>query len=775
MRKDKIWEVDLFDQRPYSQQSVKQLSNPEFWTSDTEAFLVFKLFNNVVPDSATLNLYNRDDKSLVVDLPMVINNQDVELKLTDEIIAHFGSWSAQTVFSIDGESYTASTVSFSVGRELGADLPERLGLIEDWKNLNDEVKSFVAEIEGFTLDQFVELKMGEELQNLEVNYATRLTGLESNDANLTAQLAQTADYAQNNLRPDKKENMCIVTFTSDDAQMADMTKTIPLFQQKGVTYTIAIPPNYTPNLSQSYLNDLKTLQDRDGFEVVSHTFNHINLTTLDEAGIEFELKESQKWLKDNGFKGHDIMVYPQGGNNDLIRKLTRKYYKVGIGTLPNNGINEYPLRMYDIARVGLGSYFNTDGGLNRDPRFPLDGSTLEYYKARVDYALANKQWLIFMMHPWHAAHTEVQQQHIRDLIDYIESKNIPIKNVSDALDIVGNTVDVGDYHYGSSSKEYLAVGANGSTKSSQVDKKLSVADTKINLVEDFNFENLGLQSYSASNPATVDVTISTDKFKEGTRSLKIKRLSNLNGYSVYSVRNPSRFKGKWITVSAWVMCPKTNSGIMRVGMQDGLTFTLSDPIPNDGEWHFVTIKQLISASSTAVQTNYGRVLSNSEAIANDIMYVDSSYVLEGEEMVNAIGYKPMYTGVDLTSTAPSTEGSIAYNSNFLFISPSPNTWRRVQTVNGTEYVSTNKHTPATPLLDYTAYTITVTPVTTQFAIDNGFPKGLGGHLWTHRINADHSLCHQVYETIEGDVFRRSFNSSAVPQAWKKPDYQWVNA
>lgn len=192
MRKDKIWEVDLFDQRPYSQKSIKKLSDPEFWTSDTEAFLVFKLFNNVAPDSATLNLYNRDDKSLVVDLPMVINNQDVEFELTKEIIAHFGTWSAQAIFKIAGESYTSPSVNFSVARELGADLPEKLGLIQEWKTLNDEVKVFVAEIEGFTLDQFVELKMGEELQNLESNYAVKLTELQSNDATLTAQLAQTA-------------------------------------------------------------------------------------------------------------------------------------------------------------------------------------------------------------------------------------------------------------------------------------------------------------------------------------------------------------------------------------------------------------------------------------------------------------------------------------------------------------------------------------------------------------------------------------------------------
>lgn len=63
--------------------------------------------------------------------------------------------------------------------------------IQDWTTLTAEAKAFVDEIKDKTVDQFVELKMGEELANLEANYATRLTGLESNDASLAAQLAQT--------------------------------------------------------------------------------------------------------------------------------------------------------------------------------------------------------------------------------------------------------------------------------------------------------------------------------------------------------------------------------------------------------------------------------------------------------------------------------------------------------------------------------------------------------------------------------------------------------
>lgn len=63
---------------------------------------------------------------------------------------------------------------------------------DEWAQMADEARNFVDEIKDVTVDQFVELKMGEELANLEVNYATRLTGLEQKDNQLTAQLAQMA-------------------------------------------------------------------------------------------------------------------------------------------------------------------------------------------------------------------------------------------------------------------------------------------------------------------------------------------------------------------------------------------------------------------------------------------------------------------------------------------------------------------------------------------------------------------------------------------------------
>lgn len=289
-----------------------------------------------------------------------------------------------------------------------------------------------------------------------------------------AQLELTETELTNNIRPNQKEKKCIVTFITDDGHVKDLTMLAPLFLEKGVPLTYSIAPMIKGNIAVSYQQDLLNLQNNHGHEVVSHTYNHLNLSTLSESAIESELVQAKNWLEERGFKGSDILVYPQGGNNPLVRKIARKHHKIAIGTLPNNGINEYPLRQFDVARVGMGSYFNTDGGAT-DDRFPSDGSTLEYYKARVDYAREHNQWLIFMLHSWHTSHTSTQQEYISQTIDYIKSLGIPIMTVNDAMRIVGNTIDTGDYHYYGNG-DYFVTGADGTSRSSDMNYQIKRAN-----------------------------------------------------------------------------------------------------------------------------------------------------------------------------------------------------------------------------------------------------------------------------------------------------------
>lgn len=141
--------------------------------------------------TASVMLYMQDG-SFFQSSDVVIDRNTIIYTMKPEETKHSGSTKVQIVLK-KGSIQTASIIyNFDIDRGLEK-YPITEVMIQDWTTLTAEAKAFVEQIEGFTLAEFVENKMGEELANLEVNYAGRLTGLETKDTQLTAQLAQTTN------------------------------------------------------------------------------------------------------------------------------------------------------------------------------------------------------------------------------------------------------------------------------------------------------------------------------------------------------------------------------------------------------------------------------------------------------------------------------------------------------------------------------------------------------------------------------------------------------
>lgn len=79
--------------------------------------------------------------------------------------------------------------------EVLAEFEEAINLTRDeWTDMAEKTRNFVSEIEGKTVDEFVELKMGEKYNNIEQNYITRLLKNEQDIDSTNVQLAQTEKY-----------------------------------------------------------------------------------------------------------------------------------------------------------------------------------------------------------------------------------------------------------------------------------------------------------------------------------------------------------------------------------------------------------------------------------------------------------------------------------------------------------------------------------------------------------------------------------------------------
>jgi peptidoglycan/xylan/chitin deacetylase (PgdA/CDA1 family) len=262
----------------------------------------------------------------------------------------------------------------------------------------------------------------------------------------TTQLADNTNKMEVVQKGVKKTKIPIVTFLSDDGTIEDYTKLKPIFQEKGVPCTIAIISSFIGNGGYMNLSQIQELNAL-GWEISSHTVSHVSLSTLaTDAEIINEVVNSKNTLTSLGFNIKNL-VYPYGGHNLTVRNIVKQYYRSAVQV--GGGLNAGALKTFSLRRVALGSYFDTGTNTN----------TLDYYKSKVDEAIANNSWVIFMMHPHSVDHDATQQQYLSDLIDYIKSKNVSILNLDNALDSVGNIMDVGDNHDGT--LEYVSISSEG--------------------------------------------------------------------------------------------------------------------------------------------------------------------------------------------------------------------------------------------------------------------------------------------------------------------------
>lgn len=214
----------------------------------------------------------------------------------------------------------------------------------------------------------------------------------------------------------------LVTFIDDDGSSLFKTTVKPIIEEKNVPFVLAIPTS----ISGLTVEELKYLQEEDGCEIVSHTHTHATLATLTEAELETEFAATKNWLHENGFTD-DVLVYPNGSHNLLVRNVAKRYFKCAIDI--ENGYNFPPIYQFSMYRQAFCDASQSSW-------------TLSDYTALIDYIIAHGGWIIFKVHCHYETFSSVI---LSGLIDYIKAADIDIVTVSDGLRIYGNTIEVGDY------------------------------------------------------------------------------------------------------------------------------------------------------------------------------------------------------------------------------------------------------------------------------------------------------------------------------------------
>ena len=279
--------------------------------------------------------------------------------------------------------------------------------------------------------------------NLDATYPTRLVSVEQ----------QLADIVTTNDRPQTlgvPTTRAMYGWVDDDTVPEVYTRLKAMFDSRLAKGTLACITGTIGTAARMTLAQLQEMH-ADGWEILSHTHNHVNLSTYagDEALIENELKLSKETLAGWGINAKGI-VYPQNYRSEQIRRLSAKYYDFATGGIGFNGDDTTNL---NIMRIAYGSWTTDNPTVNGNS----DQNTLDYYKACVDYAYDNGLLLVFMSHI--VAQDPSYDVMFGTLYDYITSKGCTIDSIEDCLNVHGSRIFAGDI-----GSEFTSIAKDGSLR-----------------------------------------------------------------------------------------------------------------------------------------------------------------------------------------------------------------------------------------------------------------------------------------------------------------------
>lgn len=211
----------------------------------------------------------------------------------------------------------------------------------------------------------------------------------------------------------------LITVIDDDGMIDCYTKLKPAFDSRGIVGCSAVFTNGVSTGTAMTVAQLKELHN-SGWEIMSHTASHVNLTTLTEEQIREQLKKSSEAIK-NWVGEIDGIVYPFGAINETVKSIAKEYFNYGFAQY---GLSTLPLDSYCIQREVVGED---------------DTKTLEHFKSIVDKAIAEKRWLVFNIHI--RTSSDKQFNNMLGAIDYAKSLGVEVVTAREAIKYFGNSIE----------------------------------------------------------------------------------------------------------------------------------------------------------------------------------------------------------------------------------------------------------------------------------------------------------------------------------------------
>ncbi len=213
-----------------------------------------------------------------------------------------------------------------------------------------------------------------------------------------------------------------VTLTFDDGWLSQYQNAVPKLNSSGLKATFYIVSRqlkdngFSGFMTKAQVKSLYT----SGNEIGAHTQTHPDLPTLTPAQQQTEIQGSRQDLLAMNVGPITTFAYPYGDYDATSLQLVKD---AGFSAARSTN---------DGYAVGTSDKFQL-------PRLPVDvTTTVAQVKQEIDAALANKQWLILVIHEVNTSGNQysVTPAHFNQIVDYLVSKQAPVVTIAQGIQSV---------------------------------------------------------------------------------------------------------------------------------------------------------------------------------------------------------------------------------------------------------------------------------------------------------------------------------------------------
>jgi len=165
-----------------------------------------------------------------------------------------------------------------------------------------------------------------------------------------------------------------ITLTFDDGFVTMYDNAWPVLQEFGLVGNIGVNParvggpgEFPAYMTKANLDEL----DVAGWSMVSHGMTHDTLTTLTVGELDWELRASQQWIDDQGYRGSNVFIVPYHIWSARERNAIGTYYEAARGTTasmfsPDSLVPWRPSNPYNLTGIEADSLpYTTVAGRDR--------------------------------------------------------------------------------------------------------------------------------------------------------------------------------------------------------------------------------------------------------------------------------------------------------------------------------------------------------------------------------------------------------------------------